>query len=134
MRNTHRIAIGFALFSVSLWAQTFLGGIRGSVTDKTGAVIPEAKVTLTDQGTGIARATISNAEGGYTFAALTPATYNVVVEKPGFKKLEQKGLIVATQGFLSADLQMEIGEVSESVNVTADTAEVETTDASVGQE
>ncbi len=134
MRNTTKIAIGFAIFSASLWAQTFLGGIRGSVTDKTGAVIPEAKVTLTDEGTGIARATVSNAEGGYTFAALTPATYNVVVEKPGFKKLEQKGLIVATQGFLSADLQMEVGQVSESVNVTADTAEVETTNASVGQE
>ena len=104
MFNTYRLAAGFAFFSASLMAQTFLGGIRGSVTDKSGAVIPEAKVTVTDEGTGIARSTVSNAEGGYTFNALNPATYDVVVEKPGFKKLEQKGIIVGTQGFLTADL------------------------------
>jgi hypothetical protein len=133
MRNTKKFAFGFTLFAASLWAQTFLGGIRGSVTDKSGAVIPEAKITITDQATGISRSTISNNEGGYTFNALNPATYDIVVEKPGFKKLDQKGLVVATQGFLSTDLQMEVGQVSESVNVTADTDQVETTNASVGQ-
>ena len=132
MRTTKNIFV-FTLVTASLWAQTFLGGIRGTVTDKTGAVIAEAKVTVTDQGTGISRATISNTEGGYTFNALNPATYDILVEKPGFKKMEQKGLIVGTQGFLSADLQMEIGNVSESVNVTAETDQVETTNASVGQ-
>ncbi len=132
MRTTKNIFV-FTLVTASLWAQTFLGGIRGTVSDKTGAVIAEAKVTVTDQGTGISRATISNTEGGYTFNALNPATYDILVEKPGFKKLEQKGLIVGTQGFLSTDLQMEIGNVSESVNVTADVDAVETTNASVGQ-
>jgi trimeric autotransporter adhesin len=134
MRNTEKLVVGFAVLSASLWAQTFLGGIRGSVTDKSGAVIPEAKVSVTDQATGIARATVSNTEGGYSFAALTPATYTIVVEKPGFKKLEQRGLIVATQGFLNTDLQMEVGQVSESVNVTADADQVETSNASVGQD
>ncbi len=133
MRNTRKTIIGFSLFAASLAAQTFLGGIRGTVSDKSGAIIPEAKVTITDVATGLTRSTISNADGGYTFNALTPATYDVVVEKPGFKKLEQKGLIVGTQGFLSADLQMEVGQVSESVNVTADTDQVETTNASVAQ-
>ncbi len=134
MRSTYKLAFGFTVFSAALWAQTFLGGIRGSVADKTGAVIPDAKVTLTDEATGIARATITNAEGGYVFNALNPATYDIVVERPGFKKLEQKGLIVGTQGFLSADLQMEIGQVSESVNVEADADQVETSNASVGQD
>lgn len=134
MLNTNRLVLGFAILSAPLMAQTFLGGIRGSVTDKSGAVIPEAKVTLTDEGTGIARSTVSNAEGGYTFNALNPATYDVVAEKPGFKKLEQKGLVVGTQGFLTADLQLDIGQVSEQVNVEADAAEVETTNASVGQD
>ena len=133
MRNTKKTIIGFLLFAASLAAQTFLGGIRGTVSDKSGAVIAEAKVTITDVATGITRSTISNTDGGYTFNALTPATYSVVVEKPGFKKLEQKGLIVGTQGFLSADLQMEVGQVSESVNVTADADQVETTNASTGQ-
>ena len=91
MLSTHRLALGFALFMAPLMAQTFLGGIRGSVTDKSGAVIPEAKVTLTDQGTGIARSTVSNADGGYTFNALNPATYDVVAEKPGFKNSSRRG-------------------------------------------
>lgn len=134
MRSTYKLAFGFAVISASLWAQTFLGGIRGSVTDKTGAVIPDAKVTLTDEATGISRATVTNADGGYVFNALNPATYDVIVERPGFKKLEQKGLIVGTQGFLSADLAMEVGQVSESVNVEADADQVETTNASVGQD
>lgn len=134
MLNTHRLALGFAILSAPLMAQTFLGGIRGSVTDKSGAVIPEAKVTLTDEATGIARSTVSNADGGYTFNALNPATYDVVAEKPGFKKLEQKGLVVGTQGFLTSDLELEVGQVSESVNVEADAAEVETANASVGQD
>src|SRR5580704_4360905 len=120
MRNTTRIAIGFTLLTASLWAQTFLGGIRGTVTDKSGAIIAEAKVTISDEGTGISRTTISNNDGAYDFNALNPATYTIVVEKPGFKKLDKKGLVVATQGFLNTDLQMEVGNVSESVNVTAD--------------
>jgi len=132
MRTTKNIFV-FTLVTASLWAQTFLGGIRGTVSDKSGAAIAEAKITLVDEGTGISRATISNTDGGYVFNALNPATYTVVVEKPGFKKLEQKGMVVGTQGFLSEDVQMEVGAVSESVNVTADVDAVETTNASVGQ-
>ena len=133
MRITKTTFIGLFLWTALLVAQTFLGGIRGTVTDKSGAIIADAKVTVIDEGTGITRSTISNTDGGYTFNALTPATYDVIVEKPGFKKLEQKGLAVGTQGFLSADLSMEIGQISESVNVTADVDAVETTNASTGQ-
>ena len=125
MLNNKKIAFALALIGASLWAQTFLGGIRGTVTDKTGAVIAEAKVTLTDEGTGISRSTISNSEGGYDFNAVNPATYTIVVEKPGFKKLDQKGILVGTQGFLVEDVHMEVGAVSDSVNVTADVDAVE---------
>ena len=124
----------FTFLAASLWAQTFLGGIRGTVTDKSGAAIAEAKVTLIDEGTGISRASISNNEGGYDFNALNPATYTIVVEKPGFKKLDEKGVLVGTQGFLVKDMQMEVGAVSESVNVNADMAQVDTANASVGQD
>jgi hypothetical protein len=132
MRITKSIFI-FSVLTASLWAQTFLGGIRGTVSDKTGAVITVAKITLSDEATGISRSTISNSEGGYVFNALNPATYTIIVEKPGFKKLERKGVVVSTQEFLAEDVQLDIGEVSESVNVTAETDQVETTNASVGQ-
>ena len=100
-------------------AQTFQGGVRGTIQDTSGAAISVAKVTLIDQGTGIARATVSGNGGEYSFSAVNPATYTVTVEKPGFKKLDQKGVVVSTQEFLIVDLKMEVGDVTQSVNVTA---------------
>src|SRR5215472_2897000 len=96
----------FTLFLAtgSARAQTFQGGIRGTLTDATGAVIRDAKVTLIDQGTGISRSTLSGNGGEYTFAALNPATYTIVAQRPGFKLLEQKGIVVSTQEYLIVDL------------------------------
>src|SRR5258708_38356751 len=81
-------------------AQSLQGGIRGTVSDSSGAAVGLAKVTLTDQGTGISRSTVSGNGGEYTFAALNPATYSVLVEKPGFKILENKGIVLSTQEFI----------------------------------
>ncbi len=126
-----------ALLALSLGsfgsAQTFQGGIRGTVTDATGAVIADAKVTLTDIGTGSSRSTLSGNGGEYTFAALNPATYTIVVQKPGFKLLEQKGIVVSTQEYLIADLKMAVGEVTQSVNVEAAVPLIEADTASTGQ-
>src|SRR5580704_15000294 len=85
------------LLSAFLSAQTFQGTLRGRVVDPNGAVTANAKLTLIDEGTQIARATVTNGDGEYTFASVTPATYKVVVEADGFKKLEQKGVSIATQ-------------------------------------
>lgn len=121
------------LCSMPLFAQNFQGGIRGTLTDSTGAAISVAKLTLIEESTGIARSTVSGEDGGYIFSAINPSTYTVVAEKPGFKRLERKGVVVNTQEFLGVDLRMEVGEVSESVNVSADVTAIETTNASTGQ-
>src|SRR5689334_6682408 len=92
--------LAFALAIDLAWTQTFQGGIRGTLTDPTGAVIGDAKITLTEQGTGISRSTLSGGGGEYTFAALNPATYTVVVQRPGFKVLERRGIVVSTQEYL----------------------------------
>jgi trimeric autotransporter adhesin len=94
MHLTKRVAISFifaALAGSPVWAQTFQGGIRGTVQDTSGAAIGVAKVTLIDEGTGITRSTITGNGGEYSFSAVVPATYTVSLEKPGFKKLDQKG-------------------------------------------
>src|SRR5215469_13981695 len=122
-----------ALCAAPLFAQNFQGGIRGTLTDSSGAAISLAKMTLMEESTGIARSTISGEDGGYIFSAINPSTYTVVAEKPGFKRLERKGIVVNTQEFLGVDMRMEVGEVSESVNVSADVAAIETTNASTGQ-
>lgn len=117
-----------------LWAQSFHGGIRGTVTDTTGAAVSVAKLTLVDQGTGIARATISETGGGYSFPDLNPSTYSVRVEKPGFKVLDRSNIVVSTNEFLIVDLKLEVGDVTQSINVTADNVPLlETENASTGQ-
>jgi hypothetical protein len=137
--HTHRIRVfALTLMASSLaaglaWAQTFQGGIRGTLTDATGAVVGGAIVTLTDQGTGISRSTLSGNGGEYTFAALNPATYKIVVRKPGFKMLEQTGIVVSTQEYLIVDLKVAVGEVTQSVNVEAAVTLMETENASTGQ-
>src|SRR4051794_18263704 len=131
--STGILFLSILSLSVPAGAQTFQGGIRGKVADASGAVIGVAKITLVDEGTGIARATVSNDEGQYSFTALNPATYSITAEKPGFKTLVKKGIVVSTQEFLGVDLQLMIGEVSESINVSVEAPLVETTNASTGQ-
>jgi hypothetical protein len=117
----------------SLWAQTFQGSLRGRVIDASGAATASVKVTLTDERTSLERTTVSNRTGEYTFAAVNPSTYTVSVEAAGFRHLDRRGVEVATQGAVTVDLQLEIGQVSEQVNVTAEAAPLETADASTGQ-
>lgn len=122
-----------ALSAILLNAQSFQGSLRGRVTDPDGAAIPVAKVRAIDVATGISRATVTSTEGEYSFAALTPATYKVIVEAPGFRRLERAGVVVSTQSAVTVDLKMEIGQVTEQVNVTAEAVLLEASNASTGQ-
>ena len=131
--TTIRGLILFSALTGLLTAQSFQGGIRGTVRDSGGAVIPTAKVTLIEEATGIARAGVTDPAGGFVFNSLNPATYSIVVENPGFKRLEHKGVIVATQEFLELDLKLEVGQVTDSVNVTEEVPLLETANASTGQ-
>lgn len=116
-----------------LWAQSYQGGVRGVVHDPGGSVIADAKVLLVNQSTNGSRATLSNQQGEYAFTAIDPATYALVIEAPGFKKFEQKGVVVGTQQFLTVDATMEVGAVSESIQVNEDVPLIETANASQGQ-
>ncbi|MDE3168445.1 MAG: TonB-dependent receptor, partial [Acidobacteriota bacterium] len=128
------IAIGVVFLTASPgWAQSYLGGVRGSVVDPGGAAITTAKVSLTDEAGGGVRSTLSNSEGAYSFAQVVPATYTISVEAPGFKRVDREHVIVGTQQFVSVDLKMEVGAVSESVQVTEEVPLIEATNASQGQ-
>ncbi len=129
----HRSLLLFAAAVLGLHAQTFQGGVRGIVTDQGGAAIPNVKVTLIDQATAERRSTLSNETGEYTFTAVDPGTYTVQVEAPSFQKFEAKGLVVPTAGFPTLDVKLEVGNMVQSVSVTAETNLVETENASTGQ-
>src|SRR5690349_7628278 len=109
-----------------LSAQSFQGSLRGRITDPKSATIPLARITILNEGTGAARTAVTTDQGEYIFAALTPATYTVVAEAPGFKKSTRAGIVVSTQTAVTIDLVMQLGEVSEQVNVTAEAPLIDT--------
>jgi trimeric autotransporter adhesin len=114
-------------------AQSYYGGLRGTVLDPHGSAVPTAKVKIADQGTGTVRTTLSGAEGEFVFPELVPGTYTVEVESPGFKKFERKDVVVGTQQQVSLDTKLEVGAVTESVMVTEEVPLVEAANASQGQ-
>ena len=128
-----RFSMLFAL-AAALWAQSYHGGVRGVVQDPGGAVIADAKLTLVNQATSTSRSALSNQQGEYVFSSIDPATYTLVVEAPGFKRFEQKEIVVGTQEFLTVDPKMEMGAVSESIQVKEEVPLIETSNASTGQE
>lgn len=122
-----------AISAVGLFAQSFQGSLRGMVIDPNGGAVTLVKITLVDEGTAIRRATLSSSQGEFTFASLNPATYTVTAEAPGFKRWERAGVVVSTQTAVTVDVRLELGQVTEQVNVVAETPLVETGSASTGQ-
>jgi trimeric autotransporter adhesin len=129
----YRWTLSFIVFAASLFSQSFQGGIRGLVTDAGGGAVAGAKVSLIDEGTNSTRATLTNESGEYVFNGLVPATYSVSAEAPSFKKFERKGVALGTQQFLTIDVKLEVGQVTESVMVTEEVPVIDTANASAGQ-
>jgi Carboxypeptidase regulatory-like domain/TonB dependent receptor len=108
----------FVLSSVAL-AQRDLGTITGTVTDPQGAAVPNAKVTIVQEGTGVSIPTQTNDSGLYSLPTLRPGTYSVSVEAPGFQKAEQKGIVVNPGAPTAVNITMQVGNVNQTVEVTA---------------
>ena len=126
------LGAGFCLAAL-LPGQSFVGGLRGTVLDGAGAAVPAAKVTLVDEAQGLQRATLATQEGEFAFSQVVPATYTLRVEAPGFRPFERNGIVVATQQFITLNVQLELGQVTETVNVTEEAPLLETGAASQGQ-
>jgi len=127
-----RVVYSLILFSALAWGQAFQGSLRGRITDPKDAVVPLAKVTVVEDATSVSSSTITNQQGQYSFPALQPSTYTLIVEAPGFKKLEKKDIIIATQSSVDADAKLDIGAVTETINVTAEAELLVTAEASNG--
>lgn len=115
-------------------AQVDQGTITGSVTDPTGAVIPNAKVTLTDTQTGLVLNGTSNQSGTYVFSPLKIGNYTVSAAAPGFSQTSLSGLVLNVNQRLTADLKMQPGNVSQTVTVKAGAAQLlQSSQSSTGQ-
>jgi len=110
----------------ALSAQTPTGTITGTVTDESGAVVPNAKVTITNQATDFSRTVLANAEGLFSAPALLPGDYEVRCEQPGFRVLVSRATIQAGST-VTVDLKMEVGTNKEIVNVEATASQIEYT-------
>jgi len=128
------LTVGIALLTlVSIAsAQTGTTSVRGTVTDKTGAVIVGAKVLLTNQAQGLQREMSTGSNGEYEFLALPPGTYVLSVGMANFRKYEQKNLQLLVNSPATANVTLEVGTASQIVEVSAAAVTLNTTDASLG--
>ncbi|PYS20438.1 MAG: TonB-dependent receptor, partial [Acidobacteria bacterium] len=115
-----------------LWAQA-TAQISGTVKDRTGAVLPGADITATQTDTGVTRTTISNETGSYVLPNLSLGPYRLEVALPGFRTFAQTGLVLQVNDNPVINAVLEVGQLTEQVEVQANTAAVETRTAGIGQ-
>jgi hypothetical protein len=100
-------------------AQAVTGSVLGTVTDASSAVVANAKVSLTNVGTGIVRNEQTNASGNYTFADIPEGNYSVSVEATGFKKDVRQSVNVLVNTSTRVDIQLQPGNITQQIEVTA---------------
>jgi hypothetical protein len=119
-------AVVVVLFgSLAAWA-AITGSISGVVTDPSGAVLPGIRVTATSVSTNVQSATVTDAKGFYNFPALNVDSYNVSTSQPGFRDYQKTGIKIDANSALRVDITMELGTVTNTVNVKSDALQVET--------
>src|SRR6267142_4506927 len=117
--------------ATNAFGQGFQGGLRGSIKD-AGGVIPGVEITLTNEQTNIKRSVVSNERGEYVFASVDPGNYAVKATLQGYKSIDRGGIRIGTQQFLTLDLVMEVGAITENVTVTGEAPLIDTANASTG--
>ena len=122
----------FTILSLAAFAQTDTTSLHGTVLDKSRAAIVDAKVTLTNPALGLQRDTTTLSTGEFEFPALPPGTYSLTIEKQGFSKYEETGLQLLVNNPVTVSVTLRIGSVATVVEVTAQAAAINTTDASLG--
>ena len=126
------ITLFAVLASVGAFAQT-TSQVSGSVTDRTGALVAEATVTITNLETQLTREVQTDANGFYVIPLLPPGRYRLEVRKTGFKSTIQDNITLEVNQAARLDLSLELGAVTESVNVTSAAPLVESDSSSIGQ-
>lgn len=123
--------LAFLSVSSLLANAQFRASLRGTVTDPTGAAVPDATVTLTNTSTNQKMVTTSDANGIYQFGALQPAPYSLSVEHPGFKTRRLDHLQIIPEQLNALDLQMDLGDVQQTVTVSGTVQTLDTETATV---
>jgi hypothetical protein len=138
MRSSNLGKAFFAILAVCLfvtvgaYAQVGTTSLRGTVIDKTGSSVSDAKVSLDSLGQAFHREMQTNDRGEYEFIALPPGTYVLTVDKAGFRKYEQKSVQLLVNSPATDNITLEVGAQSQTIEVSAQAVTLNTTDASLG--
>jgi hypothetical protein len=133
MRKAPVLGVIWLLGACTAGAQSFTGRILGTVKDTSDAVIPQAAITVTNIATNIRTETRADSSGNYVFPQLPPGQYRIEVEAPGFKKFVREGVTLAVEQQARVDILLAVGQVTESVVVSANASLLETATSSVGK-
>ncbi|HEU0005883.1 MAG TPA: carboxypeptidase-like regulatory domain-containing protein, partial [Terriglobia bacterium] len=131
--SRRRYQLGWICFAVILlcgWPPLLqaqnTGGISGTISDPSGARVVGATVTILNTSTLVRRSVVTDDQGNYQAGSLGPGRYRVEVEAPGFKKMTQDGITLQVDERLRVDGVLQVGEVSDTVNVSAEGVAVNT--------
>ncbi|WP_291988426.1 carboxypeptidase regulatory-like domain-containing protein [Luteitalea sp.] len=119
LRTVLYFCLALLLSALPALAQTITGRIDGKVTDSSGGVLPGATVTVVNEGTGLTTVRVTDESGTFTITNLPVGSYSVTAELQGFRRQQRTGFELTADGRLTADFSLGVGELSESVEVTA---------------
>ena len=125
-------AASFWLLSIVAFAQVDRGSVQGTVTDPSGAVVAGANLKLVNQATNITQQTVTNSNGGFGFFNMPIGLYDLTVEASGFRRSEVRGVKVEVNQQSKIDVAMQVGEVTQSVEVAANASLIQTESTDVG--
>ncbi len=126
-RITRIAALAAISTSITLYGQGLTGSVSGSVADQSGSAVPGAEIILNNVGTGQNRSVRSETNGDFVFTQLLPSTYRLTIAAKGFKKYEQTDIVVsATERVAIKRIDLQLGEISQTVQVSAETARLQT--------
>ncbi|HJS57274.1 MAG TPA: carboxypeptidase-like regulatory domain-containing protein, partial [Vicinamibacteria bacterium] len=120
LRRVMQAMVAAALLSGPALAQSFLGTVRGTVTDPQGGVVAGAAVLIVDESTGVPRTVDTDTEGRFEAVNLRPGTYRVEVVTQQFKKYEKTGVVLRAAAVALVDVRLELGQITETVTVSAE--------------
>ena len=128
--------VAFAFFAIApeAAAQALSGTLVGNITDASGAALPRATVTAVNIGTGAELRVTTNEEGQYSLASLPPGSYEVTVSAPGFQTVRLRGITANANATVRADAKLQLGQVAETVEVSAEASALQTDSAVVRNE
>lgn len=128
------LLVVMSLFALPAQAQLYSGSLTGIVTDPSGAVVPGAKIALTDIAKQYVHTAVSDAEGRYTLRPLPPSKYKLAVQADGFKPFEQDNIVLVVNQNATVDVHLVLLTSTQSVEVTGAAPLISAQDATTGQE